>query len=98
MPQVAKVGDIGHGTCNSHTTPTDYTTTFISGASTVFVNGAPMAIVGTVGDATCGHPTTALVGDPTVFAEGSPTHRVGDIGENGGKYTTLSGSSNVFAS
>jgi uncharacterized Zn-binding protein involved in type VI secretion len=86
--------DIGVGVCPCHTSPVSYTTMFITGASTVTLDGQPMAIVGSIGISSCGHATTALTGSPISTANGQPIHRVGDTGSNCGAYTVLTGSSN----
>ncbi len=115
MPALSRTTDIGEGTCptklpNSVTEHGDYLTTFVTGASTVFVNNQAQAIVGTKGtqDSNCeahagDHPTgdnisTALTGSATVFVENQPIHRIGDTGEAAGGdiYTSLTGSPNVF--
>lgn len=96
MTAVSRIGDIGTGTCPCHDTPQPYTTTFVTGASTVFINNIPATLVGTIGNATCGHPTTALTGSSTVFIEGLPVHRIADTGANCGPYITVTGAANVF--
>lgn len=96
MPSQSRIGDIGVGTCPCHDTPVTYTTTFISGAESVLTNGQVSTIIGTVGNATCGHQTTAFVGSPNVFFENQPVHRISDTGANCGPYTTITGSPNVF--
>ena len=97
MPQTTKLGDIGQGVCYSHKSPRSYTTTLVTGANSVTTNNLATGIVGSIGNATCGHPTTALTGSPNVFCENMQTHRVGDVGRNGGPYVMVSGSPNVFA-
>lgn len=94
--QGASVGDVGTGTCPNHDTPQAYITTFVTGASSVLINGRPAAIVGTLGAATCSHQTTALVGSASVFFEGRGAHRFGDTGVNFGPYSVASASSNVI--
>jgi uncharacterized Zn-binding protein involved in type VI secretion len=98
--QISRVGDLGSGVCPNHVVPVSYITTHISGASTVFVNGAPMAILGTIGTTSCGHTTMAVSGAGSVFAEYMPVHRVGDIGvinEGGGQHVVISGSNDTSA-
>jgi uncharacterized Zn-binding protein involved in type VI secretion len=72
-------------------------TEIVTGASTVFMNNQPVAIVGSVGATDCGHHTEALTGSPTVFVENQPMHRVGDVGvvteTGGGDYEMITGSS-----
>ena len=102
MPSVARVGDIGDGTCKAgHPgfplgVPKPMTTEFVTGASTVFMDNQPVVIVGSIGATDCGHHTEALTGSPTVFVEGQPMHRVGDVGvvteTGGGDYETITGS------
>ena len=97
MPSMSRIGDMGVGVCPCHDSPVSYVTTFVTGANTVFTNGANQTYIGTIGVASCGHPTFALTGSPDVYAEGSPVHRVGDMGENCGPYTAITGSDNVAA-
>lgn len=97
MTAIARVGDIGVGICYDHDSPTSYTTTFISGSTTVMANGAVSCIVGTIGVSSCGHNTVALSGSPDVSHSNQPVHRVGDTGSNSGPYTVVSGSPNVNA-
>jgi uncharacterized Zn-binding protein involved in type VI secretion len=102
--KVTRVGDLGAGVCRAgHPgkkvgVPVDYVTTHISGAKTVFANGAPMAVLGTIGTTSCGHTTMAVSGSQTVFIEGIPAHRVGDVGvinEGSGEHVVISGSADV---
>jgi uncharacterized Zn-binding protein involved in type VI secretion len=105
MPKIARVGDIGVGKCRAgHPgfpvgTPKDFVTTFITGASTVFLNNVPMAVISdTIGETDCGHTTTAISGSSTVFAENKPVHRLSDLGiinEGAGEYEVISNSDNV---
>jgi uncharacterized Zn-binding protein involved in type VI secretion len=96
--KVTRVGDLGAGVCRAHIVPVSYVTTHISGAKTVFANGAPMAVLGTIGATSCGHTTMAVSGSSTVFIEGLPVHRVGDVGvinEGSGEHVVISGSGDV---
>lgn len=65
--KITRVGDLGAGVCRAHIVPVSYVTTHISGAKTVFANGAPMAVLGTIGATSCGHTTMAVSGSSTVF-------------------------------
>lgn len=97
MSGIARVGDVGVGVCYWHDEPQYYTTTFVSGAGTVMDNNLVSCVIGTIGHSTCGHNTIALSGSPDVFAENSAVHRIGDVGQNGGPYTVVSGSPDVLA-
>lgn len=92
MAGIGRVGSIGIGICPCHHDPVSYVTTIASGAGSVFNNGLAVALVGSIGISSCGHPTTALTGSGTVDATGIPLHRVGDTGQNCGMYTLISGS------
>lgn len=96
MPGLARITDIGVGTCPCHDDPESYITTFITGATTVKTNGLDTTYIGTIGIASCGHPTTALTGSSSVYVEGSPVHRMGDTGANCGTYTVTTASPNVI--
>lgn len=97
MSQVARIGDIGVGTCPCHDGGKPYTTVFISGASTVFADGLQVAILGTVGVSSCGHSTIALSAASFVDANGIKVHRLGDVGANCGNYVTITASADVDA-
>lgn len=97
MPAVCKIGDIGIGTCPCHTSPVGYTTTLISGAATVNTNNQQTGIISSLGVSSCGHMTTAMTGSPNVNATKQPVHRVGDMGQNCGPYSMITGSANVNA-
>jgi len=95
---ISRVGDIGQGdecadTRNSHRA---YTTTYVTGASTVYINNQSVTTLTTLGEQSCGdgHTSTATTGSATVFIENLAVHRVGDIG-NG--HTSMTGSPDVFA-
>lgn len=104
---VAKVGDHGHGYCKAghpdveKGQPKEMTTEFLTGSTDVYVNGMPVALVGTIGHTTCGHHTDAMTGSSTVFVNGVPIHRIGDAGvvseDGGGDYTTITASTDVYA-
>jgi len=99
----SRVGDIGQGdecadTRNSHRA---YTTTYVTGASTVYINNQSVTTLTTLGEQSCGdgHTSTATTGSATVFIENLAVHRVGDIGNGqiGDVYTSMTGSPDVFA-
>lgn len=99
MP-ISIVGDLGNGTCYEHDSPTEFITTYISGADSVYINNQPATIIGTIGDADCGHSTIAVSGSGTVFIENMAVHRLGDVGailDGAGEYVSLIGSDDVFA-
>ena len=86
-----KVGSIGIGTCPCHNGSVNYTTVIADGAITVTSEGVETAIVTSMGIASCGHPTIATTGSSTVFHENQSAHRVGDLGQNCGPYTLVTG-------
>lgn len=92
MPQIARVGDMGIGTCPCHTSPISYITIFASGSPNVTADGSSVVRVGDIGVASCGHPTIALSGSGISDADGISIHRIGDTGVNCGTYITISGS------
>ncbi len=99
MTALARITDIGEGTCPLHTSPVNYTTTHITGCSTVFTNNlAQLVATRDVGDQSCGHTSQTLTGSATVFAENLPVHRIADTGLGQGSdiYTTITGSRDVF--
>ncbi len=100
---ISRVGDIGQGdecadTRNSHRA---YTTTYVTGASTVYINNQSVTTLTTLGEQSCGdgHTSTATTGSATVFVENLAVHRIGDIGDGqvGDVYTSITGSPDVFA-
>jgi hypothetical protein len=104
MTALARITDLGEGECPLHgPTPRKYTTTHITGCSTVFTNNLAQLVAGReVGEQDCEpgnkHISATLTGSSTVFAENLPVHRVADTGEGQGKdiYTTITGSPDVF--
>jgi uncharacterized Zn-binding protein involved in type VI secretion len=96
MSAIGRVGDMGTGICYCHKHPKYYTTTIISGAEDVVINGLPVAQIGSIGVATCGHTTIALTGG-SVLIDGKFAHRVGDMGQGcSGSYTLITGSDNTI--
>ncbi len=99
MTALARITDVGEGTCPLHTSPVNYTTTHITGCSTVFTNNlAQLVAARDVGDQSFGHTSQTLTGSATVFAENLPVHRIADTGLGQGNdiYTTITGSPDVF--
>lgn len=97
MPGIARMGDMGVGTCSCHESTKSYTTTFITGSPTVLTENAMTVMFGAVGISSCGHATTAMMVMPTVLAENQGVHRMGDMGIIcGGTYTTILASSTVL--
>ena len=105
MPKVAKVGDQGHGFCKAghpgypKGKPKEITTEIITGSSDVYLNGQPMAIVGSQGSCSCGHHAEVTVGSSTVFVNGKGIVCVGDSGvitdDGGGDFDVITGSFDV---
>lgn len=98
MPGISRVGDLGAGFCPCHDGTVSYLTQILTGAKTVNTNGEPTALIGSIGQASCGHMTQQLTGAKTVFAEGAAVARVGDLGQTGcgGPYEMITGSPNVI--
>jgi hypothetical protein len=99
MTALARITDLGEGTCPLHPSPVNYTTTHITGCSTVFTNNIAQLVSPTgIGDQSCGHTSETLTGSSTVFAENLPVHRIADLGLGQGSdtYTTITGSPDVF--
>jgi uncharacterized Zn-binding protein involved in type VI secretion len=108
MSGISRTQDLGAGECRAgHPgaaigSPVDFTTVFISGVTTVFLNGSPVVVVGSIGETDCGHTTTAISGSNNVYAEGSPIHRLGDVGiinegDDAGEYSVISSSDNAYS-
>ena len=97
MPQNIRVGDLGQGICPCHKSPQNYLTQLLTGAATVFTNGAGQGLVGSIGQASCGHLTQHLTGSNTVDCEGAQIGRVADLCETscGGLGQMITGSPNV---
>ena len=97
MTALSRITDLGESSCPT-TGHGAYTTTFITGAKTVFTNNLTQTTITSVGDQSCGHQSTAITGSETVFAENLAVHRIGDIGQGGAgdTYTSITGSPNVF--
>jgi uncharacterized Zn-binding protein involved in type VI secretion len=102
--QVTRLGDICDGECRvghvdvEEGKPKKFVAVFISGAETVFVNHVPQVIVGSLGEADCGHTISAIAGSDSVFAEHQPICRVGDliaVNEGEGEGVSISSSEDV---
>jgi uncharacterized Zn-binding protein involved in type VI secretion len=102
--KLVRVGDLCEGECRAgHPDvqiglPKKFVAVYISGAGSVFINGTPQAIVGSLGETDCGHTITAIGGSDSVFAENQPIYRIGDLGainEGEGECVAISGSDNV---
>lgn len=100
MTAISRLTDLGDGAECADPSPSHpaYTTTYITGASTVFINNLAVIRITDLGDQSCGHTSTATTGSATVFAENLAVHRIGDVGEGGAgdTYTSLTGSPDVF--
>lgn len=100
MTAISRITDIGDGPecadlSNAHR---NYTTTYITGASTVFINNLAVVRITDSGEQSCGHTSTAITGSATVFVENLAVHRIADVGEGGAgdTYTSITGSPDVF--
>jgi hypothetical protein len=92
MPLASTVGMIGVGVCYLHTTPVPYVTTIVTGANSCPYENMPVATVGSIGCATCGHSTEAITSSATCSAENKLIHRVGDMGQTpSGPYNMVQG-------
>lgn len=98
MTALSRITDLGEGTCPLHPSPVPYTTTYITGASTVFSNNLAVTVITSLGSQSCGHTSQANTGSATVFAENLAVHRIADtgLGEGGDIYSSITGSPNVF--
>lgn len=100
---ISRITDIGEGEecADPRSSHRKYTTTYITGASTVFINNLAVTTITSLGEQSCGdgHTSTATTGSSTVFAENLAVHRVSDVGEGEKKdtYTSLTGSPDVYA-
>lgn len=98
MSLVAKVGDVSIGTCSAHRRTRVAVVTWVSGAASVFTNGAPTVTTVGVGVSSCGHTASVIGFSGSVIANGAGVHRVGDSGVvPGGTTTTVTGSGNVIS-
>lgn len=97
MPQMIRVGDLGQGICPCHNSPRNYITQLLTGVESVLTNGAGQGVIGSIGQASCGHMTQHLTGSATVDAEGIAVGRVTDLCETGcgGMGQMITGSPNV---
>ena len=78
MPGVARVTDRTHGTCYGHKTPISVGGTIVSGDGTVNAESLPIARIGDVVQADCGHTSVIVTGSPKTFASGISVARLGD--------------------
>lgn len=98
LKPICRIGDQGQGTCYLHSSPTAFTTTFVSNpGTTVTVDGLGICTIGAIGNTTCGHQTIADTGSGLSNDNlGNAFHRVGDtghvIGSTQSTYTATTGS------
>ena len=98
MANICVTGNTGVGVCPNHSSLNPYVTTLYTGAPTASSFGQALAIVGSLGISTCGHPTTALVGSSRIRYKSSiGVHRLGDSGANFGGYTMVTCSSHLIS-
>lgn len=105
MPKVAKVGDHGAGVCRAghpgipRGIPVSMTTEIITGSSDVYLNGQPIATVGSIGICSCGHHAEILTGSATIFVNNKALACIGDHGivtdTGGGEFDIITGSFDV---
>lgn len=76
---VARMNDIGMGTCSCHKNPQTVVGTIVIGSPNVLANGIGKARMGDLVMCSCGHPATIVLGSPTVLANGLPQARMGDL-------------------
>lgn len=93
---IARVGDIGIGTCSAHDGTVSHVTILVSGSQVVDVEGSPCADQATIGVGSCGHATVVASHSATVSTERGLVHRVGDVGIiTGGTYVCVKGATNT---
>jgi uncharacterized Zn-binding protein involved in type VI secretion len=93
--QQGTIGSIGVGICPLHEFPIPYTTVIITGHPTIQVDGQSVAMINSIGAASCGHSSVALTGAIMSVADEQGLHRVGDTGTTGGPYTLVTGAPTV---
>jgi len=76
---VARIGDIGMGTCPCHKNPQTIVGTIVIGSPTVSANNLGRARIGDLVMCSCGHVATLVMGSSTVFANSIPQSRLGDM-------------------
>ena len=98
---ICRIGDTGEGVCTaggggSHT----ITATVITGAATVYAEGASVARLGDFVEGNDSHQKLAMIitGSPTGYVEGLPATRIGDFFE-GPKLSgiLITGAATVYA-
>jgi uncharacterized Zn-binding protein involved in type VI secretion len=97
MPGIARVGDLGVGTCCCHSDPTCISMqgTILTGAATVNVNGLGAARVSDIIIGYCGHVGIIITGSGTVNGNGLGMARLGDFFTGCFFGTIITGSTNV---
>lgn len=94
MPAIARLTDIGIGTCPGHPIPVLFSAVIVQACSMVISEGKAAANANSLLICSCGHSAIPTMFSSTVIAEGSGVHRLGDPGINnaGGTYVmTLAG-------
>lgn len=76
---IAYIGCTFSGHCNNHKGGADFTGTFTHGGSPVIsINGNPVCVTGTYGQASCGCLVKAIGGSTILSLNGLPVAREGD--------------------
>ncbi len=94
MSQIARLGDSTEGSCVFHGGVSGVIT---SAASTTLVNGIPVARLGDVVTAACGHVGIISSASSSAYAEGVPIARLGDAVSGTYNATIVSSSNDSFA-
>jgi uncharacterized Zn-binding protein involved in type VI secretion len=99
VPPISRIGDVAVGICCCHSRPRcrPQTGVIVSGAGTVLAGGAPVARIGDLVVAGCGHTGIIISGSGTVIVQGSPAARIGSSFTGCFTGTIVSGAGNVIA-
>ena len=97
MSVAANIGSVFKAVCRCHKSPISVTGVIVSGAPNVLVCGSPLARLGDIGKASCGHCASIATSSATVLANSLGVARIGDIVNGCPIGVIVSGCSSVLA-
>lgn len=93
---IARVGDRTTGTCYCHPVPINVDGTIITGSTDTFVDNLPVARLGDVVKADCGHTGTIVTSSSSVFCNNLGVARLGDQTSGCYESTIITASTDTF--
>lgn len=93
---IARIGDRTTGTCYCHPVPISVGGTIITGSDDTIVDNLPVARLGDIVKADCGHTGTIITASDTVVCNSRGVARLGDKTSGCYESTIITASSDTF--